>query len=62
MLVNTLTADHEYSRSNTENLLLLVQMQLSLEVKKILQRFITFLESTLTLMWVVFSGLRLDMT
>ena len=44
---NTLTANYEYSRSNWENLLLSIQMQL-FEIPKIFCCiFIAFLESTL---------------
>ena len=39
-ILNTLTADYEYSRSNTDNLPLPVQMQLS-------EKLETFLESAL---------------
>ena len=47
LLVNTLTANYEYSRSNTENLPLPFQTQLSEKVKKIFQFFIAFSESAL---------------
>ena len=45
--LNTLTANYEYSRSNMENLLLPIQMQLSEKPKTFSQIFIAFLESTL---------------
>ena len=47
MLVNTLTANYEYSRSNRENLPLPIQMQLSEKPKTFSEFFIAFLESTL---------------
>ena len=45
-LLNTLTANYEYSCSNTENLLLTIQMQLS-EKLKTSQTLIAFFGSTL---------------
>ena len=42
-----MTAKYEYSRSNRENLPLLIQMQLSGKLKIFSQFFIAFLESTL---------------
>ena len=42
-----LTVDYEYSRSNRENLLLPIQMQLSEKPKKKYLIFIAFLESKL---------------
>ena len=48
MLVNTLTANYEYSRSNTENLPLPVKMQLSEKLKIFSGFFIAFFETTLT--------------
>ena len=47
-LLNTLTSNCEYSRSNGENLPLLIQMQLSEKPNHFCQFFIVFLESTLT--------------
>ena len=47
LLVNTLAASYEYSCSNTDNLQLPVQMQLSEKSQKIFQIFIAFLESAL---------------
>ena len=44
---NTLTANYEYSRSNTDNLPLPVQMQLSEKLEIFSQFFIEFLESAL---------------
>ena len=46
LLFNTLTADYEYCRSNGGNLLLTIQVQLFKKVKKKLEPFIVFLEST----------------
>ena len=46
-LVNTLTANYEYSRSNRENLPLPIQMQLSEKPKAFCELIIAFLESTL---------------
>ena len=48
LLVHTLTANYEYSRSNRENLLLPIQMQLSEKPKIFCFIFIAFLESTLS--------------
>ena len=45
--LNMLTVDYEYSRSNRENLLLPIQMQLSEKPKKKYLIFIAFLESKL---------------
>ena len=42
-----LTADYEHSRSNGENLLLLIQMQLSEKPKTFSQILIAFLGTTL---------------
>ena len=47
LLVNTLTANYEYCRNNTDNLPLPVQMQLSGKLKIFSQFFIAFFESTL---------------
>ena len=47
LLVNTLTADYEYSRSNTDNLPLPVQMQLPEKKETFSPSFIPFLESSL---------------
>ena len=47
MNVNTLTANYEYSRNNTDDLPLPVQMQLSGKLKTFSPFFIAFLESTL---------------
>ena len=47
LLVNTLTASYEYSRSNRENLPLPIQMYLSEKSKTFSQLLIAFLESTL---------------
>ena len=44
---NTLTANYEYSRSNTDNLPLPVQMQLSLKLKRFSEFFIAFFQSAL---------------
>ena len=44
---NTLTANYEYSRSNTDNLPLPVQMDLSEKLETFYQFFIAFLESAL---------------
>ena len=44
---NTLTANYEYSRSNTETLPLPVQMQLSEKLKTFTQFFIAIFETTL---------------
>ena len=44
---NTLTANYEYSRNNTDDLPLPVQMQLSGKLKTFSGFFIVFLESTL---------------
>ena len=46
-VVNALTADDEYSRHNTENLPLPIQMQLSKKPKTFCCIFIAFLESAL---------------
>ena len=46
-LINTLTANYEYSRSNRENFPLPIQMQLSEKPKTFCQFFIAFLESSL---------------
>ena len=43
--INTLTANYEYSRNNTDDLLLPVQMQLSAKLKTISPVFIALLES-----------------
>ena len=42
-----LTASYDYSRSNRENVLLLVQIQLSEKVARFSEFFIPFLESAL---------------
>ena len=47
MNVNTLTANYEHSRSNTDNLPLPVQMQLSEKPETFSPFFIAFLESVL---------------
>ena len=47
LLVNTLTANYEYSRSNTDNLPLPLQMQLSENLKTFASFFIAFSESAL---------------
>ena len=47
LLVNTWTANYEYSRSNRENLPLTIQMQLFEKPKIFCCIFIAFLESTL---------------
>ena len=47
LLVNTLTANYEYSRSNTDNLPLPFQMQLSEKLKRFFLFFIAFAESAL---------------
>ena len=47
MFFNTLTANHEYSRNNTDDLPLPAQMQLSAKLKTFSPFFIAFLESTL---------------
>ena len=47
LLVKALTASHEYSGSNKDNLPLPVQMQLPEKLQKIFQIFIAFLESAL---------------
>ena len=44
---NTLTANYEYSRSNTDNLPLPVQVQLSEKLKTFYKFFIAFSESAL---------------
>ena len=44
-MFNTLTANYEYSRSNTDNLPLPVQMQLSEKVETCSEFFIAFFES-----------------
>ena len=44
---NTLTANYEYSRSNTDNLPLPVQMQLSEKLKTFYEFSISFSESAL---------------
>ena len=44
---NTLTANYECSRGNTENLQLPIQMQLLEKLKTFSEFFITFLEFTL---------------
>ena len=46
-LINTLTANYEYSRNNKDDLPLPVQMQLSGKLKTISQFFIAFFESAL---------------
>ena len=46
-MLNTLTANYEYSRSNTDNLPLSVQMQLSEKLEIFSASFIAFLESAL---------------
>ena len=46
-MVNTLTANYEYTRSNTDNLPLPVQVQLSEKLKRFYQFFIAFSESAL---------------
>ena len=45
--VNALTANYEYSRSNTDNLPLPLQMQLSEKLKTFSRLFIAFFESAL---------------
>ena len=45
--INTLTANYEYSRSNTDNLPLPVQMQLSEKLETFSPFFIAFFESAL---------------
>ena len=45
--MNALTANYEYSRSYTDNLLLLLQMQLTGTVKTFSQFFIAFSECAL---------------
>ena len=45
LLVNKLTANYEYSRSNKDNLPLPVQMQLSEKLELFSGFFLTFLES-----------------
>ena len=47
MLVSTLTANYEYSRSNTDNLPLPAQMQLSEKLERFSRLFIAFFESAL---------------
>ena len=47
MTFNTLTANYEYSRDNTDDLPLPVQMQLSGKLKVFSRFFIAFFESTL---------------
>ena len=47
ILLNTLTANYEYSRSKTDNLQLPVQMQLSKKPETFSQFFIVFLQSAL---------------
>ena len=49
LFVNTLTANYEYSRSNTGNLQLPLQTQLSEKAKTALAFFIAFLEFALNL-------------
>ena len=49
LLVNTLTANYEYSRSNTDNLPLPLQRHLSEKLKIFSACFIAFLESALNL-------------
>ena len=44
-MINKLTANYEYSRSNTDNLPLPVQMQLSEKLKTFYRFFIAFFES-----------------
>ena len=46
LLVNTLTADDEYSRSNTDKLPLPVQMQIHEKLETFSPFFIAFLESS----------------
>ena len=46
-LFNTLTANYEYSRNKTDNLLLSVQMQLSEKLETFSRFFIAFFESAL---------------
>ena len=48
-LVNTMTVDYKYSRSNRENLWQQVPMQTSLKLKTCSRYVITFLKSTLNL-------------
>ena len=45
-VINTLTANYEYSRNNTHDLQLPVQMQLSGKLKTFSRFFIAFFEST----------------
>ena len=47
LLVNTLTTNYEYSHSNTDNLPLPFQMQLSKKLKRFSSLFIAFSESAL---------------
>ena len=47
MHLNTLTANYEYSRSNTDNLPLAVQKQLSEKLETFSRFFIAFFESAL---------------
>ena len=47
LLVNTLTANYEYSRGNTDNLPLPVQMQLSGKLKTFPEFFIAVFETAL---------------
>ena len=49
VLVNTLTANYEYSRSKTDNLPLPVQMQLSVKPETFSEFVIAFLQSALKL-------------
>ena len=44
-----LTANYQYSRNNTENLPLPIEMELSSKLKTFSDFFIAFFESTLTL-------------
>ena len=46
-MINTFTANYEYSRSNTDNLPLPVQIQLSEKLKIFSPFFIAFFESAL---------------
>ena len=48
-ILNTLTTDREYSRSNRENLSLPIQRHLSEKLKAFFWLFIAFLEYTLNL-------------
>ena len=47
LLANTLTANYEYFRSNTENLPLPFQMEISEKVKRFFPFFIAFSKSAL---------------